>query len=184
MVLPTQSTSGEQNSNVVRMKFSNTHSESEVTGGQFLPGKANYLKGNNPDRWLIDIPTFKTITYTELYPGIDVIFYGNQRVLEFDFIVAPGANPEAITLDIEGAEKLEKGQNGDLKICLSEDYLLLRKPSIYQMTDSEKKEIIGSFHLLTHIKWVFNLNSMILTKPLLSIQLLSIQLILEGQIQM
>ena len=63
-----------------------------------LPGKANYFIGNDPARWKTEVPTFAKVRYPAVYPGIDVVYYGNQGRLEYDFIVSPGADPEAIAL--------------------------------------------------------------------------------------
>ncbi len=61
-----------------------------------LPGKTHYFLGNDPRRWRSDVPTFARVRYAAVYPGVDVVYYGNQRQLEYDFIVAPGADPRRI----------------------------------------------------------------------------------------
>lgn len=74
-----------------------------VEGLNELEGKVNYLTGNDPARWRTNIPTFGRVRYTEVYPGIDVVYYGNQRRLEYDFVVAPGRDARAIALEFAGA---------------------------------------------------------------------------------
>src|SRR5260370_41787359 len=67
-----------------------------------LPGTVNYLIGNNPAQWHTGMPTFSKVRYRNVYPGIDLIYYGNHRQLEYDFVVAPGADPQSIRMQFEG----------------------------------------------------------------------------------
>ena len=67
------------------------------------PGRSNYFIGNDPTKWRTNVPQFSKVKYAGVYPGIDLVFYGNQRNLEYDFVVAPGADPTRIALDVEGA---------------------------------------------------------------------------------
>src|SRR5215831_7226424 len=95
-----------------------------VLGGQHasprgldqLPGKVNYLIGNDPRRWRTDVSTFARVLYQEAYPGIDLIYYGNQHELEYDFRVAAGANPKQIALQMTGAQTLRVDRTGDLLV--------------------------------------------------------------------
>src|SRR5262249_28872810 len=73
-----------------------------AVGENKLPGKANYFVGHDPAQWRRDVPTFAKVRYSRVYPGIDVVYYGNQGRLEYDFIVSPGADPSAITLGFTG----------------------------------------------------------------------------------
>jgi hypothetical protein len=77
---------------VVRMTFAGANPDLRVTGLDELPGEANYFIGNDPAKWRTNVPTYAKVRYTDLYPGIDLIYYGNQRQLEYDFVVHPGAN--------------------------------------------------------------------------------------------
>jgi hypothetical protein len=78
---------------VIRMEMLNTHRAAQVTGTDKLPGAVNYFIGNDPKRWHSDIETYAKVKYQGIYPGVDAVFYGNQRQFEYDFVVAPGANP-------------------------------------------------------------------------------------------
>src|SRR5260370_11306773 len=78
-----------------------------TTGTDPLPGKSNYVIGNDPHRWRSGIPQFAGVHYASVYPGIDLVFYGNQGQLEYDFKVAPGAEPSQAELEFDGADKLE-----------------------------------------------------------------------------
>ena len=88
----------------------------EIAGTKLLPGKVNYFIGNDPQKWHTDIPSYEAVRYQGIYPGVDLLFYGREQRLEYDFIVAPGADPKAIALSIAGAHKLEAqfaGRCGD-----------------------------------------------------------------------
>ena len=92
---------------VLRMKLVGANPNPQVVGLDELPGKSNYFLGNDPSKWQTNIPHYARIKYEGLYPGIDLIYYGNQRQLEYDFVVAPGADPKAIKLSFKGADKVE-----------------------------------------------------------------------------
>lgn len=85
-----------------------------IDGADPLSGHSNYLLGNDPRRWQLGVPQFGKIRYNGIYPGIDLLFYGNQRQLEYDFIVSPHRRPSAIRLAIDGAQSVRLDSNGDL----------------------------------------------------------------------
>ena len=91
---PTESTAPP----VVRLSFVGAHPTPQLVGVEELPGKSHYLLGNDPSQWRTNIPTYAKVKYREVYPGVDVLYYGNPRQLEYDVIVAPGAGPSVITL--------------------------------------------------------------------------------------
>ena len=77
-----------------------------VTGEDALPGKSNYFIGNDPRKWLGNLPNYAKVRYRAVYPGVDLVYYGNPGQLEYDFVVAPGADPKAIRLDFSGARRI------------------------------------------------------------------------------
>ncbi|MBI3249008.1 MAG: hypothetical protein HYZ50_21100 [Deltaproteobacteria bacterium] len=87
---------------VLRMQFIGANLNPQIAGHEELPGQVNYFIGNNPDKWRTNIPTFAKVQYQDVYPGVDLVYYGNQQQLEFDFVVAPGADPKAIRLTFDG----------------------------------------------------------------------------------
>src|SRR6266850_6593211 len=95
-------------------------------------GHTNYLTGSNSNKWVRNVPQYARVRYRGIYPGVDLTFYGQQRQLEFDFIVKPGANPAAIALGIQGAEKIRTDQAGDLVLTSAAGDLRLHKPVAYQ----------------------------------------------------
>ncbi len=114
MVLSFFTPTPQQKTAVLRMKFSGADVPSRVVGLEELPGKVNYFVGDDPAHWRANVPTYAKVRYESIYPGVDLIYYGNQRQFEYDFIVAPGADPKAITLAFEGPEKLVVDAEGDL----------------------------------------------------------------------
>ncbi|MBI4607512.1 MAG: SBBP repeat-containing protein, partial [Candidatus Rokubacteria bacterium] len=135
------------NTAVLRMQLVGANPHPAITGLDQLPGKVNYFIGNDPKRWRTNIPTYTKVKYEEIYPGVDLVYYGNQRQLEYDFVVAPGAAPKAITLSFEGADKLEVDAHGDLVLQAAGAEIRLRKPVIYQEVGSTRQEITGGYVL-------------------------------------
>ena len=87
----------------LRMKLVGANANAAVVGVNPQPGLVSYLVGNDPKKWRSGVPTFGRVNYTKIYPGVDLVFYGNQRQLEYDFVVAPGADPSVISWQIDGA---------------------------------------------------------------------------------
>src|SRR5256712_9405656 len=90
---------------VLRMKLLGANPMSRVTGVEELRGRSNYFIGNDPAKWRANVPTYAKVEYRDVYPGVNLVYYGNQRQLEFDFIVAPGADPQRIRLGVEVADR-------------------------------------------------------------------------------
>ena len=103
---------------VLRMRLEGANLAAQIAGGDLLPGKVNYFIGNNPKNWRTDVPSYARVKYAGIYPGVDLVFYGNQRRLEYDFVVAPGADPKAIELSLKGAQKLWINPKGDLILSI------------------------------------------------------------------
>jgi FG-GAP-like repeat/Beta-propeller repeat len=110
-------------------------------------GGVNYLVGSLPDRWRIGVPLFEKIIYPGVYPGIDLIYYGNQNQLEYDFVVAPAASWRSIRLAFSGAQAVEIDPNGDLKVQTHWGWLRHRRPRVYQQLASGRSEISGHYVL-------------------------------------
>jgi len=118
-----------------------------VSGSDELPGKMNSFIGKGPANWRTGIPTYAKVHYQDVYPGIDLVYYGNQRQLEYDFLVAPGADPNDIVLRFKGAQRIEIDAQGDLVLHAAGGDVRQRKPSIYQEVDGVRREIEGGYVL-------------------------------------
>jgi hypothetical protein len=132
---------------VIRMQLEGANPSPAIEASDKLVGKTNYFVGNDPKKWVTDVPSYTRVKYSGIYPGVDVEFYGNQRRLEYDFTVAPGANPRAIALKIGGAQKLAVNSHGDLILWIPDGDVELQKPVIYQMAGNERREVAGNYVL-------------------------------------
>jgi len=131
----------------VRLNLAGANPAAAATGSELLPGKTNYLIGNDPKKWHTDIPQFAQVRYASVYPGIDLVFYGNQGRLEYDFRVAPGADPRQAMLQFDGAGKVEV-RGGDLVfVGGNASGLRLQAPQIYQRDGDRKQPVTGRFVL-------------------------------------
>ncbi len=114
------------------MKLEGASQTAEIEGEDKLPGTINYFVGRDSHNWHAGIPTYSKVRYRGIYPGVDLVYYGNHRELECDWIVSPGARPDRIKLAFEGADHLDINRDGDLVLGTPRGQLLLRKPVAYQ----------------------------------------------------
>lgn len=118
--------------NVLRMGLAAANPDPVVSGLERLSGQSNYLIGNDPTKWRTGIPSFGRVRYEGVYPGIDLVYYGNRGELEYDFVLAPGSDPSRIRLRFAGARHLRVAENGDLIMTAGSEEVRFRKPDIYQ----------------------------------------------------
>src|SRR5208282_6759909 len=98
-----------------------------------LPGKSNYFIGNNPRNWRTNVPAYAKVRYAAVYPGVDLIYYGNRRALEYDFVLAPGADPSQIRLKVAGADSISVSSDGVVVLKTAAGNVNLALPQIYQL---------------------------------------------------
>ena len=134
-----------RNPALVRMKFEGAQPSPETTGLRELPGKVNYFRGNDPQKWRANIPTYAGVRYQDIYPGVDVVYYGNGRQLEYDFVLAPGADPRVITLAFQGPRAIDLSAGGDIAMETDEGDLTLHKPVVYQEVGGIRKNIEAAY---------------------------------------
>ncbi len=131
---------------VIRMRLLGGSRPASVTGIEPLPGQSNYFTGNNAARWRTRVPRFGRVVYHNVYPGTDLIYYGNQGRLEYDFVLAPNADPRAIRFTHEGAARVAADSNGDLVLTAAGGgQLRLHAPVIYQQTDGQRRQVAGRY---------------------------------------
>ena len=133
---------------VIRMRLDGANSWARVSGASPLPGKSNYFIGNDPSKWRHDIPHFARVQYQAVYPGIDLVYYGNQGQLEYDFRVAPGADPNQIALNFKGASAHIDIDSADLILSTGLGDVRFRAPHIYQQDGNTQKSVAGGFRPL------------------------------------
>ncbi len=112
-----------------------------ITGEEPLAGRSNYFAGNDPAHWRTNIPTFARIRYSQVYPGVNMIYYGRQGRLENDFEVAAGTNPKVISWRLEGAERIRVNSTGDLVLTVGGSEVRLQQPRAYQWDGEQQLEI-------------------------------------------
>ncbi|MGB2633355.1 MAG: SBBP repeat-containing protein [Candidatus Acidiferrum sp.] len=164
----------------VRMQLEGASPNPDIFGMERLPARVNYFIGNDPKKWHTDVPAFARVKYIGVYPGVDLVFYGNQRRLEYDFIVAPGVDPKSIQLKIGGAQKMRVNSHGDLVLSVPGGKLELQKPLIYQEVRGERHEIAGNFIVDGHNSVSFSVPNYDRSAPLILDPVLSYATYLGG----
>jgi hypothetical protein len=165
---------------VVRMQLLGANPAPQVVGLEELPGKSNYFIGNDPKKWRTNVPTYARVKYANVYPGVDLVYYGNPGQLEYDFVVQPGADPSRIALDIEASlvsarespswVPLRVAENGDLVVGTEGSEVVFRQPVVYQpVTDSgpRTRDIVeGKYVIRAGQQVTFDIASYDKTRPL------------------
>lgn len=128
---------------VLRMRLDGANTQPQVEGRDELAGKSNYIIGSDSAQWQHGVNNYARVAYHEIYPGIDMVYYGQQQQLEYDFIVAPQADTQAIRLAFKGASKVMIDKQGDLHLKLGDKELVQPAPFIYQEMNGERKQIAG-----------------------------------------
>ena len=126
---------------VVRMHLAGANPAPHLAESDELPGKSNYFLGNDPSQWHTGIPNYGRVTAAEVYPGIDLVYHGNQGQLEYDFEVAPHADPRKIRLALEGIQGLRTDSRGDLLVKVAGGELKFRQPVAYQKTGGVERPV-------------------------------------------
>jgi hypothetical protein len=165
---------------VVRMQLLGANPAPQVVGLEELPGKAHYFIGNDPHQWRTNVPTYARVQYANVYPGVDLVYYGNQGQLEYDLVVQPGADPSRIALDIEASLVSARGlparaplrvsENGELVVGTEGSEVVFRQPVVYQpATDSglQTRDIVeGKYVIRAGQQVTFDIASYDKTRPL------------------
>jgi Ca2+-binding RTX toxin-like protein len=145
------STAGPQASgtpgDVVQLQLVGANPTAPVTGLDELITKSNYFIGNDPSQWRTNVPNFGKVEYQNVYPGINLVYYGNQGQLEYDFVVAPGTKPGAITLSLQGTQGITLDSQGNLLLHTAGGDVLERAPVLYQEMDGVRQAVSGRFVL-------------------------------------
>src|SRR5215207_4642616 len=132
---------------VVRMRLEGAAAAPDVEGLEELPGRSNYFGGDDPAQWQTSVEHYARVQYSQVYPGIDLVYYGNRRQLEYDFVVAPGGDPGLIRLNFSGPEKVEVSAGGDLLLRVAGGWLRQQSPVVYQEAGGVRHEIPSRYVL-------------------------------------
>jgi len=140
------SPSARQAASVLRLEMIGANPEARTEGQDELPGKVNYLVGNDPKKWQINIPTYLKVHYQEIYPGVELVYYGNRRQLEYDFVIAPGGSLKPIKFRIAGADRIRLDEEGNLVLTIGHAEATLHTPLVYQvMNRGDRHEVKASY---------------------------------------
>jgi hypothetical protein len=137
----------EGQTDLFRMQLLNANPAPQGFGDEPLPGTVNYFLGSDPDRWRSGIPTYARAQFKSVYPGIDLVYYGNQQQLEYDFVVTPGASPDAILLHFSGADRVEVSPEGGLTLQGKRGRIGFQAPLLYQTVRGRREPVRGRFEL-------------------------------------
>lgn len=132
----------------VALEWAGADPRASLRGEDRRSGESRYFMGNDPSRWVKAAPHYARVRYHELYPGVDLVFYGQRRQFEFDFIVRPGADPSAIRLRLRGLEGLSLAPDGRLRLRTPAGDLWQPRPFCYQMRGGSRVAVRGEYKLL------------------------------------
>jgi hypothetical protein len=132
---------------VVRMKLKGANAKASIKGRDVLPWRTSYFFGNDPSKWQVGVQQFAGVKYSQVYPGIDMVYHGNQGQVEYDFIVAPGANPSRILLGFDGGKDLRLDARGNLIVRVEGGELTYQAPKLYQTLGGKRSPVQGRFAL-------------------------------------
>lgn len=130
---------------VVRLRFAGGNPSPRLTGLDPQPGVINYMRGNDPKRWQKNVPHFARVRYEAIYPGVDAVFYGDRRQMEYDFIVAPGADPGAIRMRLEGAASISLTDDGGMEARTPAGIVSVLPPKLYQNLGDNQEYVAGRY---------------------------------------
>jgi len=164
----------------LHMRLQDAATAPRITGVDQLPGKVNYLVGNKSSDWRTNIPTYERVRYEQIYPGVDLFYYGNQRQLEYDFVVQPGASFKQIRLAFEGAGKPRLNRRGDLIIKSGAQEISLLRPKAYQDINNKRREVSVRYSLKTRGEVAFQVGNYDKSQPLVIDPLLVYSTFLGG----
>ena len=128
-----------------RMKLLGANADPQGVGQARLGGQINYFRGKNEKAWRTGVPAYDKVMYREVYPGIDLVYYGNSGRLEYDFVVAPGSNPGAIALSFEGADSTRLDGDGNLVLSTGYGSVRFEKPLMYQESNGSRQSVTGRY---------------------------------------
>ena len=137
-----------------------------VIGEDPQPGRVNYFIGNDPAKWHRNVPTYGRVRYKNVYPGIDLVYYGNHQQLEYDFAIAPGADPRQIQFEIKGANQIKLDGGGDLVLQTANGELHFQSPVVYQESNGLRVPVSGAYVMSDSAHVAFHVAQYDVSKPL------------------
>jgi len=142
---------------MIRASFVGANPDPAIVGHDKMGYKCNYFIGNDPDEWHTDVPNYKAVVFKDVYAGIDLKYYGNGMQMEYDFIVSPGADPNQIMVQYDGAESISVNDEGELVVETDWGTVTEMRPYVYQLDASGCIPIQGRYVLFTDNTFGFDL---------------------------
>ena len=142
---------------MIKASFVGANPDPAICGEDMLGYKCNYFIGNNPEKWQTNVPNYKAIVFQDIYPGIDLKYYGNNKQMEYDFIVSPGADPSQICIRYEGADSVSVNENGELVIDTDWGSVVECKPLVYQIRGGKSVPTDCAYSLIDENRLGFEL---------------------------
>jgi hypothetical protein len=165
---------------VLSMQLVGASTAPQVVGLDQLPGTSNYFIGNDPSQWHTNIPNYAQVEERGVYPGVDLVYYGNQQQLEYDFRVAPCADPGVIRMAFTGAESAALDDQGNLVLQTAGGPVVEHAPMLYQESGGVRQSVSGHFVLEGSDQVGFAVGSYNPTQPLVIDPTLSYSTFLGG----
>jgi hypothetical protein len=141
-----------------RMKLVGGNTASHSVGVDRLPGVANYFIGDSPEGWRTNIPTYGGVKVTGVYPGIDLVYHGQGGHLEYDFVVAPGADIGSIRVAFDNVEDARVNHQGDLVLTVDGHDVIHRRPRVFQDNHGHRTELGSAYVILPNREIAFNVS--------------------------
>jgi hypothetical protein len=136
-----------QHCSVLRIKLEHANRNPQMSGVDQLTGRSNYFIRDNPKNWHTAIPTFGRVKYSDIYPGVDLVYHGSQQQLEYDFVLAPESDPNRIDLRFVGAKGLRVDRDGNLVVQMTGGWVIEHAPAIYQEIGGARRLVAGGYVL-------------------------------------
>jgi hypothetical protein len=169
-----------QETDVLRLQLVGANPAPQVAGEDLLPGTVNYFIGNDPAQWRTNIPTYGKVAYQDVYPGVGLVYYGNQQQLEYDFVVQPGANPGVIRLSVQGAQNVTLDAQGNLVLQTADGDVVEQAPVVYQNEAGGRQAVASRYVLLGSDEVGFQVGGYDASRPLVIDPVLSYSTYLGG----
>ncbi len=143
----------------IKVSLAGAQAHATVSGEDTLDYRSNYIRGNDPAAWHTDVASYQAVRYHDVYPGIDLRYYGKGSSLEYDLIVSPGADPSQIEIEYDGIYSLELTPDGEMTIESAWGTIVEERPFLYQMIDGRQRVIAGHFVVLSENSFGFKIDS-------------------------
>ena len=163
-----------------RLQLAGANQNAAIEGHEALPGKVNYMIGNDRSQWHTGIPTFRKVQYSDVWPGVDMVWYGTHNELEYDFVIKPGSNPAQVRLLFEGADNLRILESGDLLVSVNGAEMVQHAPTVYQDLDHGRVSVPGKYVLKGAREVGFEIGNYDVNKPLVIDPVLSYSTYIGG----